>query len=258
MAARLVAAALVLLAAACAPERPASPLPSAGPAYSVADIHRLDFQGIRLGMARDEVCRRLIANGYRNWNGGDCGPLGHLEEGDEAPGDDFRGSAPGGWCHPDECRPGTPSGNVMFVSLEYERLGRRDIVRKIGAWTAEPGRRDELAAQTMREWGQPTFHARWAYTVLNYAPSARQADFYNRSDFDSCRYSPGCAEQRGKDCGAVLSEFGTPHASVVVFDWGRTIEIEDVRPYVRALRASGALQGRRFIPNYACMAAAVH
>lgn len=243
----VLAATIPLLAAGCAP----LPTPrNAAPAqvYDAAAVYRLDFQGIRLGMARDEVCRVLVANGYYERDETGCGPRVVDIDID----DQFDGSAPG-QCRAEHCRPGTPAAAVRFLSLRYERRADRDVVTEISVWTNEPLPRDALAARTTQAWGPPTFRNPVG-TVL-YGASRRQADDGARDDFDFCRRSPECGPPRdGLDCAALLNELGTPYAQVAVYDWGRSIRIEDPRAAVEALRATGRLRGGRLIPrNLICM-----
>lgn len=254
MAVRWVVVALCLLAGSCAPVAmapvgpPAAPQASAAPLperYDAAAIYRLEFHGIRLGMARDEACRTLLANGYHlRFDSAGCGPLAPFEDGEESPRDNFGGSARGS-CHPEQCRPGTPAEQVSTIIVLYERIAGRDIVNDISVSTVETEGSDALAADGVRHWGRPTFRADWGYTVLNYAASPREADFYARGDFGQCRTFPECAAEDGIDCGAILNDLSAPHARVLTVYGGRSITIEDPRPYVARLRASGELQGRR-------------
>lgn len=248
----------VQLVAACAPGPPTTGRPIAGPGYGTAAIYRLDFQGIGLGMRRDEVCRSLVANGYRNEAGGDCGPFAPLEEGDGYPAESYEGWAPQG-CPPDRCRPDSPSARVQYISLDYRRGTKGDFVVAMIVRTSEPDRRASLAEITIRDWGQPSYYHVHGYSQLIYGYSAKQADSGNRERFDGCRYIPECEIERGTDCGAVLNDFATANASVTINDGSRLIEIEDPRPSVGELRAAGRLRGRRYDgPGYLCSPAPIH
>ena len=240
----------------CAPEPLTPPHRDHGPNYSATDIYRLDFQGVRLGMPRDEACLLIVANGYRNRDGGDCGPAAPLRPGDDAPVDIFLGSQMRD-CNREDCRPGSPADSVKFLSLTYERVDGRDVVRRISVDTAEPGQADALTAAIVRDWGRPTFFAPGgdgAHSLLIYGASPAQADPEPRNIFDRCVHSPDCEAERGIDCGAVISDYATTTAEVTIHDGGRWIQIEDRRAYARALRESGRLRGRRLSPGeYGCI-----
>lgn len=251
-----------LLIAACSEAPPTTGYPTMGPSYGASAIYRFDFQGIRLGMARDELCRRLIANGYSHPDRRSCGPLAELEEGELDPGEGFDGAAEG-WCRREPCRPDSPAGKVQYVSMTYERIGGRDFLRTLSVSTAEPKSRAELMAATIREWGEPTYYHIHGYTQMIYGASPGQANFANRETFARCVISPQCETGKGTDCGAVLSRFATVNASVTVYggsDRGsRVIRLEDPRRHVRRSRASGDLRGRRFIPPpHECLSGDVH
>lgn len=257
-AARILAPLLLFLTAQQAATPPDPRVDPSGPRYDADAIYRLEFHGVRLGMPRDEVCRRLLAGGYTNRSAGDCGPLAPRDYEDEPPADSFHGTAPGGWCREERCDPALPSAAVQFISIGYDRVGGRDLVRSFYIWTNEPQDRDALAQATVRAWGRPTYYARWGYNVLYYGASPDQAEFYNRSNYGRCRYNPGCGEMDGLDCGAILTDFATPNAQVVAYDGFRVIEVEDARLDLRDLAASGVIEGRRVVPRYACPVGSVH
>ncbi|HST35185.1 MAG TPA: hypothetical protein VLK25_00950 [Allosphingosinicella sp.] len=249
----------LLLVAAQQPVAPPDPrVDPSGPSYDAEAVYRLEFHGIRLGMARDEVCRRLTANGYTLESPGRCGPLAPRDYEDEPPGDSYRGTAPGGSCRASPCDPASPSSSVQFISVEYERADGRDLVRSFYLWTSEPSGRDALTEATVRAWGRPTYYARWGYNVLLYGASADQAEYYNREKYGRCVYNPGCAAIDGLDCGAILNDYATPHAQVTAYDGFRVIQVEDARLELRDLRASGVIDGRRVAVQYLCPVASVH
>lgn len=257
-AAHILAPLLWLVAGQPAAAPPDPRVDPSGPSYGADAVYRLEFHGVRLGMPRDEVCRRLLADGYTLESPGDCGPLAPRDYEDEPPGDSYRGTAPGGWCGQPPCDPASPSASVQFISIDYDRADGRDLVRSFYAWTSEAADRDALTDVTVRAWGWPTYYARWAYNVLLYGESADQAEFYNRSNYGRCRYNPGCAEMDGLDCGAILSDYATANAQVTAYDGFRVIEVEDARLDLRDLRASGVIEGRRVVPRYACPVSSVH
>jgi hypothetical protein len=241
----------LLLLTGCGAEPQAAAPRERPPVYSAADIGRFDFQGVRLGMTREEVCPRILAAGYRNRDGFPCGPAAPMHEGEEAPIDVFLGGAYRD-CTRNACRPSDPAAGVTFLTLVYERVGGRDVVRTISADTAEPGPVPPKTAATISEWGVPTFIERGGeggYDVLIYGESRAQADWSARETYSRCTTFPDCAAERGTDCGAVLSDFATATAEVTVYHWGRLIRIEDRTAELRALRASGRLQGRRRVPE---------
>jgi hypothetical protein len=229
-----------------APERPRAPV------YAAADIYRFDFQGVRLGMTREEACSLIVANGYRNRDGAGCGPTVPHREGETEPVDVFLGRAMRD-CARESCEAGTPAANVQFLSLTYQRVDGRDVVRKINADTAEPGPVGPKEEAAIRAWGPPTFHeparSQGAFSVLIYGATPAEADWMNRETYNRCGFSPDCEARRGTDCGAVLSDFANVTAEVTVYDWGRWVRIEDRRPELGALRASGRLRGRRLAPS---------
>ena len=259
-AARLLALSplLMLLGTQQATEAQDPRVDQSGPSYDADAIYRLEFHGVRLGLARDEVCRRLLANGYTLEEAGECGPRAPRDYEEEPQGDSYRGTAGGGWCRQEPCDRALPSAKVQFISVEYDRLDDRDVVRSFYLWTSEAKDRDSLTAETVRHWGRPTYFARWGYNVLHYGASPDQAEFYNRSNYGRCLYNPGCAEQDGLDCGAILSDYATPNAQVVAYDGFRVIEVEDARLDLRDLRASGVIEDRRVVPRYACPVTSVH
>lgn len=257
MAQRAVKAlALVIFSAGCGAEPQTTPQRGPPPTYATREIYRFDFQGVRLGMARDDICPRILANGYRNRDGAGCGPTVPHREGESEPVDVFLGGAAPRPCGEGECPPGAPSANVTFLSLTYERIGGRDIVREINVDTAEPGPLGPKTESTIRQWGVPTFHEPGrdgGYSVLIWGATVDQADWGRRESYNRCQFSSDCEARRGTDCGAVISDYATATAAVTIYDWGRWIRIEDRRPQLRALRASGRLRGRSLAPGSGCM-----
>ena len=244
-----IVAAILLLAACAAPERP-----DGSPAYGPSSIYRLSFQGIHLGMPFLDACRRLRSLGYVLRTVEDerlgCGDDTMLDEGSVT----FFGIRPTVGLPPLE--PGAPAETVRFFGLgTAHRNGRREV-SEISIYTAEPNQRDALAEQTVREWGRPTRFARHSSTELGYGLTSRQVDGTNRHFFNTCWFNPQCARRQDQlDCQSLLTEFSTAYATVVVFDWGRNIEIRDERenPEIAEI-----LRRRAWEENAGCPVYSIH
>jgi hypothetical protein len=228
-----------------------------GPRYDAAEIYRLSFHGIRLGMTSTEACTRLLAKGYtrrpNDQKGRDCRP--------EALGDKLSDAFFGTrvFSNAGEPRLGTATDTVQSLLLSYSMSDGGPAITEIQVMTNERGRLDDLVRTVVREWGRPTLLERHAYATLAYAASPEEADGSNRQSFSSCQSSPECEYLRGSDCAAVLRRFAGVFAQVAVYDWGRWIRIEDNRPYLASLQASGALERRDWeSPDAMCIVPSIH
>jgi hypothetical protein len=234
---------LLASAGACAPVARTSPDPDGGPLYTPAEIYEFDLHGLRLGMAREDACRRLLELGFRRHGPADCSP-----DADDEPSNPVEEAADGylGPASRDRIErvQTSPALRLRYVFLLYRTRGGRETVVGLNADTDEPRQQDALERATVQQWGTPTRYERYGYTILRYGPTAAQVDGNNRSDFQGCQHFPECRHERGTDCARTLSRFASVIAEVVIYDWGRSIRIEDHRPYLRALRASGALERR--------------
>lgn len=232
----------------CAPVAQTPADPDGGPIYTPAQIYGFDLHGLKLGMERRDACRRLLELGFKRH-----GPVDCSHDPDDEPSNPVEEAADGylgpASLNPDERLETSPARRLRYVFLLYRTSKGRETVVGLSADTDEPGQQDALDRATVEQWGAPTHYERHGYRVLRYGASPAQVDGDNRSDFSACQHFPQCAHGRGTDCGRALTRFASVIAEVVVFDWGRSIRIDDHRPYRSALRASGALERRDWERN---------
>jgi hypothetical protein len=242
--------ALLLLSGAAAAQASTGDPPnirSHGPAYSVAAISRLDVLGLHLGMEQRAACDQLLAMGFRRQGRDDCGPHQDLDADD--------GFLPPASGLREERGRGLSAESVSHVSLRYEQSGSSQSVVVIYVDTDERNRPRSLTEATLAAWGTPTYAGYYAedYVQFFWATSRRQALPDNRDRFGRCTYMPQCEWQNGLNCGPVFRAFATPVAEVVVYDWGRHIEIMDFGADLRRLSRSGDMRRRPWeSPGYVC------
>lgn len=218
-------AALVLASASCAPKFNDLPaVDSPPPVYTRAQIRAFSPYGVYLGLDAESACRILLNQGFVRHQddlaGSDCTARKSLDEDDSFFGDSILALG--------DRKVRTEFGTVFYVSLHYRDVGARREVAEISIWTHEKNQEEALDAATRAEWGEPTFYAKWGYRVLNYAESPSQADYENRSSYDSCGYLPECKQpEERRRCIGVRRKYAAASLRVVVFDWGRTINISD-------------------------------
>lgn len=220
-----VTTAVSLILAACAlSQSPQDASATPIKVYSRAQIRALAPYGVHLGMDAMQACKVLLRGGFsrhpNNSAGADCAARTPPDEDDIFFGDGTLGNL--------ENKVRTKFGIVFYFSMQYRNQGSRREVSQISIWTNEKDQQDALEAATRAEWGEPTFFAKWGYRVLNYASSPQQADFNNRSDYGSCNYMPACkTPEERQECMGIRKRYASVWMSVTVFDWGRTIEIQD-------------------------------
>lgn len=221
---------LLVLLAGCAPAGARDEHSRFGPAYGPGAVQRLAFQGVHLGMAYEDACQRLRAMGYvrRTLEENRASCAAPSRDG----GDTFFGRRPS----PDHAPvpPGSPAASVASFSLSTGLSRGRLVVTGIWVLTNEPRQQAALRRAAIAQWGRPTRDEDVGYLILGYGLSRGQLDMTNRENFSSCRMNPVCTQRSGADCGAALSTFGTAYARMVIYDWGRTIEISDYRHDRRA------------------------
>ena len=212
----IVGLGLIATVAACTSEPAGRGAAPPGPTYSRETIRSFEFFGIHLGMEAGAACRVLKEAGFSRgrWVDTDVDCTTFPEE----DGDTYFGRGPGA---------ATAHGALRSISFDYELVGGTRRIRGISIYTDEKDQQAALEAAARAEWGAPTYYATWGYTVLNYARSPAQADFYNMSDYGSC-LSIGCSDREDAEkCIPVLQRYATATMHLVIYDWGRYIELRD-------------------------------
>ncbi len=248
--------AIVCLAVACSATQPAVRTESRSPSYSAAQIYKLKFKGVSLGMTFQQVCATLTGQGFvRRPTDGTSPPCDPARLNPIMSDDYFGAAVFQDWRHP---RP-SPTDKIHHISVMYDELSSAGRVISISSHTKEPGQIDQLVEATLREWGKPTHYERHVYAVLNYASAPIQADPMNIQRFLSCRVDAKCTYARDKtDCGAILQNFAGPSAGVVAYEWGRSVRIEDQRHAIAGLRASGWFERREWEQPDSCHVPRIH
>jgi hypothetical protein len=216
--ARILASALIASIAAFASG--AAVPPPAAPIYSRDTIRSFELFGVRLGMEAGSACAVLKEAGFSRgrWidTNVDCSTFPEPDSGDT-----YFGRGP---------KAATPYGTLSFISFNYRTVGDTRRIRSISIWTDEKDQQAALEAATREQFGTPTFFAKWNYRVMNYAGTPEQADYDNRSGYGSCQYLPCMTAEEAGECLSTVNRFATPAIEVVVFDWGRTINLKDESP----------------------------
>ena len=248
--------AAILVCSACSPDSPRLATEPARALYSDAQLYGLRFKGVGLGMSPAEICSTLTGQGYIRRPQDRAGDPCRADRLKPESSDDYFGEA----VFRDFRDPRrSPTDSVHHIAVTYRGAGPSLRATSIRAHTREPDRAAELIAATISEWGRPTHFENHAYAILNYAGAAALADPMNIHAFGSCRFNAGCEYQKDKtDCGAVLRAFARPRAQVTIYDWGRSIELDDDRPYVADLKASGWFERRAWEKPAACPVYQVH